>query len=146
MKRRLSFIVIFLILILSLSIPSVYSQQCKSMPPDIPEDLKKFSIINDEVSKPYGFDDIGCAIKWRATQCISIQMTFDGAAKAHDFLTGEPIPVKDAFYVMGADIKTPQASGIVAFKTRKEAEEFLKKNGKKGKILTFDELINKVIE
>lgn len=140
--KRVSVIVIFLVCFLSIGISLVYSQDCKSMPPQIPEELKKFSIINDEVSKPYGFDDIGCAIKWRETQCISIQMTFDGSAKAHDFLTGEPIPVREAIYVKNADISTPQNSGIIAFKTRKEAEEFLKKAGKRGKILTFDELIS----
>jgi len=107
----------------------------KAMDPD-----SRFSVVQKGTSKPAAFDDIGCALLWREDQCISIQMTFDGTARAYDYYSGEEVLMKDALFVRSASLHTPAGYGIAAFSTREGAEKFLKEKGGE-KVLTFDELL-----
>ncbi len=141
MRKRF---LIFAVLILLISGITVHAAEkklpaCTNCGMDIPDNLKKFSVIQ-RAGKKVIFCDIGCAIQWRAKQCTSIQMTFDGAAKTYDYNTGEPVSMQDAVYVKDSGVETPMGFGIIAFKSKADAESFIKKAGK-GKLLTYDELI-----
>ncbi|MDH4232569.1 MAG: nitrous oxide reductase accessory protein NosL, partial [Nitrospirota bacterium] len=51
----------------------------------------------------------------------------------------ESIKMTAAVYVTGSLVKTPMASGIIAFKDKASAEKFLAEQGH-GEILLFDAL------
>ncbi|MFN3479487.1 MAG: nitrous oxide reductase accessory protein NosL [Thermodesulfovibrionales bacterium] len=86
------------------------------------------------------FDDIGCALLWRDQQCATMQDSFDSNAITHDYYTSERVNMSDAFYVIDSGVKTPMGYGILAFKTKGEAERFTKES-KKGRILSYQELL-----
>jgi hypothetical protein len=115
------------------------SNTCLVSSKEIGEEVKKFSVFNTEISKPYAFADIGYALKWRDNQCTSIQMAFDGTAKVHDFYSENPVYVQDALYVKGSGIETPGGAGVVAFGDRKGAESFVA--GRGGEIISYDDLL-----
>ncbi len=144
-KKATGSVIVFFALLLTATF--VYAGECRNVSAnDIPDAKKKYSLFNDEVSKPYAFDDIGCALLWRQKQCISIQMTFDGTARVHDFISAKPIYAKDAFFLKSKGVSTPGGYGIIAFEKREEAEKHLKKLGTEGKVLSFDELLQEELK
>lgn len=87
------------------------------------------------------FDDIGCAVTWRDKQCATDQASFDGSAKAHDYLTGAEVLFVNAYFVRAPGIiNSPLGYGIVAFAERASAEKFAADKGA-GKPITFSELV-----
>lgn len=100
----------------------------------------KFSVIgsaNGEVS----VNDIGCAVIQRNEFCAMEMVEFDNTAEAHDYFTEEAVKLRGSFFVVDSGVKTPLDSGIVAFKNKESAEKFIAEQGR-GKVVTFDELVN----
>lgn len=63
--------------------------------------------------------------------------------RATDFYTLESIAAKDAYFVLGSDVRGPMGNELVPFKTKKEAENFT--NDHKGqKILRFLDITPKI--
>ncbi len=64
--------------------------------------------------------------------------------KVTDYYTQKAIDAKKAFYVIGSDVLGPMGNELIPFATKKEAENFIKDH--KGKIVTFDQIDEKLIE
>lgn len=81
------------------------------------------------------FDDLGCLIKYMK------DMNEDdlGEAFIKDQSGKHWLNVKTSSYVYDKDIWTPMSYGVVAFKTKTSANNFIKKEGK-GQLLSFDDL------
>ena len=141
LSKELAMCLIVCISSLIISSSGAFAGECQQVTGEIPKNLLKYSLTNNEVSKPYAFDDIGCALKWRQKQCISIQMTFDGTAKVYDHNTLKPLHARDAFFVMSDMVQSPAGYGIVAFEKREDAEKYLATLGGKGKVMSYDELL-----
>lgn len=102
---------------------------------------KKFSVVLAKSSgmEAQRFNDIGCAVISRNSECAMRQSTFDGEAVTYDYQSGEQLLVEKAYFVMKSGEKTPKGFGIVAFKGKTEAENFSAAHGK-GKVVTWFEL------
>lgn len=143
MKRFLTFI----ILISVLSFP-VYAEEvkkglapiCTQCNMAISDKNIKFSVADTKSLQKVMFDDIGCALLWRDQQCATMQDSFDSNAVTYDYYTAEAIKMSDAFFVIDSGVNTPMGYGILAFKSKDEAERFLKES-RKGKILNYQELL-----
>ena len=118
--------------------------QCNRM---ISEADKRYSVFlpNVKVMGPSTFDDIGCAVASRNNECATRQMTFDGNAVVHDYLTEETVPAEKAFFVLKTDIKTPAGYSIVAFKDKAQADTFAAEHGK-GKVVRWFELVDETLK
>jgi RNA recognition motif-containing protein len=101
---------------------------------------KKYSVKGD-VNGPTSYGDIGCAFVKRKQYCAMEQISFDNTAEAHDYYSGESIRMSESFYVIESNTKTPMGYGIVAFKDIESANRFITER-QKGKILTFDEIMD----
>ncbi len=97
----------------------------------------RFSLYITEGMEAHAFDDIGCAVIFYADLCASRSMAFDNFAMVRDYGSGEDVPVDKAFYVRGANIKTPRGYGIVAFKTMEAAKSFA--SGQGATLLKYSE-------
>lgn len=100
----------------------------------------KFSVkgsANGEVS----VNDIGSAVVQRNAFCAMEMVEFDNTAEAHDYFTEEAVTLRDSFFVVDSGVKTPLDYGILAFKDKESAEKFISEKGR-GKVVTFDELVN----
>lgn len=106
---------------------------------------RRFSVLIMKGIEASAFDDIGCAIKWRNSECAMRQAAFDENAVVYDHDSEEAIPIEKAVYVIGADIKTPHGYGIVVFKDREQAERFIAALGK-GKIITYSQILEMNLE
>lgn len=80
------------------------------------------------------FDDIGGL-------CTHLIDTGDEAASfwVHDYDTEAWLKAEDAFFVMGNDIYTPMAFGVVAFSTLEQAKTLA--GDKSGMVMSFDEVM-----
>jgi copper chaperone NosL len=101
---------------------------------------KKFSAYLPNVSGmgPSTFDDIGCAVQSRNTECASRQTTFDSNAVVYDFVSGEAVPAEKAFFAFKSTFRTPMGYGIVAFKDKTQAEKFAVEHGKVQVVKWFE--------
>jgi len=133
-------IVLLLLLFAGYSIGGEGEDRCKEKGMSIDDKTKKYSMFQVNVSKPVAFNDIACGFIWRNEQCTAIQMTFDNTVKAYDYLTGEEIFLKDAFFVTGSEVETPLGSGLIAFKDRESADNFVHEKGK-GKVHSYDDIL-----
>lgn len=140
--RRIVLAIILLFISSSLMVSPAFTEKmkpCTLCVEEVKEGDKKFSAHSDEISPPWLFADIGYAMKHREKLCMSNQFMFDGIVLVHDYDTAELIDIQKAFFVKSESIKTPGGSGIVAFKDRSSAEEFVSSNG--GKNISYDTLL-----
>lgn len=101
---------------------------------------KRFAVVIEDEKETKFLDDIGCLLVFRSSKCLSAQSECDSATSVFDYYTGEKVHIRQAYYVRaGTKIKTPNGSGIVAFREKDGAERFLKEQGLK-KMLDFEEL------
>ena len=109
----------------------------------ISEAGKNFSVVLPNVSGmgPSFYDDIGCAVISRNSECATRQMTFDSNAIVYDYLTGEAVPAEKAFFAFKSSFRTPMGYGIVAFKDKVQAETFAAEHGK-VKVVKWFELVD----
>jgi hypothetical protein len=112
--------------------------QCKTV---VTEENRKFAVIVPKGIEYSVFDDIGCAVIGRSNECASRQTLYDNNAVTYDHLTGEEVPVDQAFFIYRTDVKTPRGYGIVAFKDKAKAEEFAAAHGK-GKVIKWYLLVD----
>jgi copper chaperone NosL len=82
------------------------------------------------------FDDIGCMIDFLNKNKNKVK-----AYWVNDFQTKEPLHAENAFFVDSDSIITPMGFGIVAFKSKAEAEKFAEKN--KAEVASFSKLSQK---
>jgi hypothetical protein len=87
------------------------------------------------------FADIGCAMLWRSHQCTRDQMIFDSGAEGRDYLTGEPVNLSAAFFVVGPGIESPMGSGMAALRRLEDAGRL--SAGGAGEVMTYDRLIRR---
>ena len=81
------------------------------------------------------FDDIGCLMEFlEGTEESEV-----GAMFMKDMTDNEWIDVKTATYIYSKDYWTPMNYGVLAFKTKEEAEQYMASEGD-GEILAFDDL------
>jgi copper chaperone NosL len=108
---------------------------------------KRFSVVLKKIPGmgPSSYDDIGCAVISRNSECATRQMMFDGSSVAHDYLTASEVPVETAYFVFKTDVSTPRGYGIVAFKDKAQAEQFAAEQGK-GKVIRWFELVDERLE
>jgi hypothetical protein len=113
----------------------------------IAEGEQKFSVTVAKASglEEQSFNDIGCAIISRNSECATRQGMFDSAAVTYDYQSGEQIPVEKAYFVMKTDVNTPKGFGIVAFKEKAAAEKFSAGHGK-GKVVKWFQLIDEKLK
>ena len=81
------------------------------------------------------FDDLGCLMEFVA----GVDESEVGAMFMKDIVQGEWMDVKEATFVYSKDYWTPMNYGVLAFKTKEEAEEFMKNEGD-GEFLAYDDL------
>lgn len=107
------------------------SLRCAECGMTINQDSKFFSWAIDETGKKH-FCDIGDLLYHyrKAPQKIK-------EACVKDFITGDWIDAKSAFYVKSGNFKTPMAWQIGAFKNKGDAERY-------GKALVFEEALELV--
>ncbi len=119
------------------------AEECGGATATIDETTRKFSVVLQKVSgmEDRSFDDIGCAVVFRNNECIMRQGVFDSTAAAYDYLTGEPVPVEEAYFVLRTDVKTPRGYHIVAFKDKSQAEGFSAAHGK-GTVAKWLQLVD----
>lgn len=84
------------------------------------------------------FDDIGCMDEFLKSEK---SLKEAGASKQYvrDMETGEWVELEKAFHAFHPDYWTPMANGVVSFKTKERAEEYVKEQGK-GEVLDFQAL------
>lgn len=61
-----------------------------------------------------------------------------------DYYSTQPIPAREAFFVMGSDILGPMGNELVPHASRGHAETFSKDHGG-GQVLTFDEVSQQLL-
>ena len=76
----------------------------------------------------YKFDDLGCMDEFLHTED---SLTKEGAAKQYvrDVETGEWVELEDAYHVYHPELWTPMANGVVSFKDKGSAENYVKEQG-----------------
>jgi len=113
----------------------------------IGEGEKKFSVVLAKAAgmAAQSFNDIGCAVISRNSECASRASAFDAGAKTYDYRSGEELPVEKAYFLMQSGEKTPRGFGIVAFKDKAEAENFAAARGK-GKVIKWLELVEEKLQ
>jgi copper chaperone NosL len=104
-------------------------------------DFKFGMEIITQKGKVYKFDDTGCMIRFlkannEAEKQVS-QLVVINYEKKDDFLD-----VKKVFFAVSEQVKSPMNFNAAAFESREAAEKFLA--GKNGKILSWNEIYNKI--
>jgi hypothetical protein len=110
----------------------------------VPGEFRQFSLVIPAGIEPSAFYDIGCAVKFRDKECASRQDAIDNNALVHDYLSGEQVKARDAFFAVGTGIRTPLGHGVVAFKEKTAAEQFAREH--KGKVMKWHEVVNLVFK
>ncbi len=133
-------------LLLACGLSSAAGQECSSQA-KIDDAGRRFSVMTGKSSgmEAQSFNDIGCAVVSRNSECATRQGMFDDNAVVFDFSTGEQIRADKAYFVLRTGIATPQGYGIVAFKDRAEAEKFSAAHGK-GKVVKWFELVDEKLK
>ncbi|MEH7884101.1 nitrous oxide reductase accessory protein NosL [Bacillus sp. JJ1609] len=96
-------------------------------------------VVTDD-GEIYKFDDIGCMEEFRKSES-SLQE--GGAAKkfVRDMESAEWVELEKAYYAYHPDFWTPMANGVVSFKNKDSAENYVKEQGM-GEILDYQALAN----
>jgi len=81
------------------------------------------------------FDDIGCMLAYMQNNKKDIKYYW-----VYDFISDNPIPAEDAFFVRSKQEVTPMGSGIIAFNLKNDAEKYVGKGD--STILKFIDLTN----
>ena len=114
--------------------------QCNKMINDADRKFSAF-LPNVKGMGPSSYNDIGCAVASRNSECATRQMTFDSNAVVYDYVTEEAVLAEKAFFVLTSDVRTPMGYGIVAFKDKALAEKFAAERGK-VKVVRWFELVD----
>ncbi|GAB4387359.1 MAG: hypothetical protein Kow0025_00470 [Thermodesulfovibrionales bacterium] len=112
--------------------------QCGDGWDKITDDNRRFALENPVLQVRIA--DIGCAILYRGDQCGTDQVRFDESSVVHDYLTGEPVPFREAHFVAGSGVETPGGYGIVAFREEESARRFVSERGE-GAVLSHSDLL-----
>ncbi len=91
-----------------------------------------------EVGVVRKFDDLGCLLKDMRDRAARDEPP----AFAVDFERREWVDVKKAYYVQSSRISTPMGSGLIAFKSRSDAEEAAAKYG--GRVMNYADMVASV--
>lgn len=77
----------------------------------------------------YKFDDISCMVEFLQGK---IGVAVEDLAKRYvrDVNTGEWIELEQAYHAYHDDFWTPMANGVVTFKSKEDAEHYIKEEGK----------------
>ena len=144
MKRHKIFLLSLFALLLGISSQSM-ADECAGAG-KIGEGEKNFSVVLAKASgmAAQSFNDIGCAVISRNSECASRQSAFDDGAKTYDYRNGEELPVEKAYFIIRSGEKTPRGFGIVAFKDKTEAEQF--SAARKGKVVKWFELVEEKLQ
>lgn len=88
-------------------------------------------------SAPLFFDDIGCLVQYERQGKIAVDEVHGRFVRS---VAGDAwLPVKDAFWVLTRDVRTPMGYGLHAFADKKGADGFVK--GKTGaKVLAWKDV------
>lgn len=107
---------------------------CTNCNMHIPGDMfgVEYITVNSDVRK---FDDLGCMIKYMKDSSDDIANVY-----VRDYLTEEWIDAKTATYVNDPEIITPMSNGVISFKTKADAEQFVTVRGQ-GEIFDYDALL-----
>lgn len=89
----------------------------------------------DSEGQPFKFDDIGCMVNFVKSKRNKDRID---AYFVMDFNDRQWLKAADAYYVRSAELKTPMAGGIVAFRDEARATEAAAKYH--GKLMHFDDL------
>lgn len=83
----------------------------------------------------FKFDDLGCMEEYTHIH------EDEASAKKYvrDMETGEWVQLKDAFHAYDPEFWTPMANGVVSFKNRQRAEEYIHEQGR-GRIYDYQNL------
>jgi hypothetical protein len=125
----------------------VQAQECKSMSAALAHQAKKFAVVVPRTAgmEAQAYDDIGCGVVSRNSECATRQGIFDSNALVYDYLTEEQVPAEKAYFVLGTDVRTPRGYGIVAFKDREKAGQFSAGHGG-GKVVRWFELVDEKLK
>ncbi|GFN32303.1 nitrous oxide reductase accessory protein NosL [Paenibacillus xylaniclasticus] len=93
--------------------------------------------LTTKEGKTYVFDDIGCMNEW-LTKHSDEKI---GASFVRDYNNSEWIKYEDAYYAYDPSFRSPMAYGILSFKDKESAEQFVKSQNK-GIVMTSEELAN----
>lgn len=118
---------------------------CKQCNMKLTDEHKRFSVIVPAGIEFSAFDDLGCAMLWKAGECAMRQGAFDDNAVAHDQATGREVPVQKAFFVIGSGVRTPMGFGVLAFGSKEAAEEFIAAQ-KQGTIVSYADMETFILE
>ncbi|MDD5757485.1 MAG: nitrous oxide reductase accessory protein NosL [Desulfobulbaceae bacterium] len=135
-----------LLLILVFSSTGLCAEDAQGVAPCAKRSFKEvktvtpFSVTHRPQSKKILFDDIICGLKWRDKQCSSGQGAFDAAARVYDYKTLTAIPISKATFVQSPAITSPMGSGLIAFTSAADADQFLAEKGP-GKKFTYQEVL-----
>lgn len=102
----------------------------------VKDDAYATQIVTKE-GKSLKFDDLGCMNEWKTqngTEDIGMEYV-------RDYNDKEWIEYKKATYVYDASIRTPMAYGLVSFKDKQSAEQFIEEQGV-GQLLSSEQLAN----
>lgn len=106
---------------------------------------QRFSVSVPKGIEASAFNDIGCLIAWRNSECAMRQSAIDSNAVVRDFSTGEEVAAEQAFYVVGSETATPRKHDIIAFKSKERAEAFTAEK-KKGSIMNYRQVVDVKVE
>ena len=100
----------------------------------VPDDMFGVEYItkSGDVKK---FDDLGCMIKYMNGSTDDIANVY-----VMDYLTEEWIDAERATYVNDPEIITPMSNGVVSFKTKEDAEQFVTER-EQGEIFDYEALL-----
>ncbi|RCX23745.1 copper chaperone NosL [Fontibacillus phaseoli] len=102
----------------------------------VKDDAFATQIVTKE-GKSLKFDDIGCMNEWKSQNGTDEI----GMAYVRDYNDKEWIEYEKAAYVYDASIRTPMAYGLVSFKDKKSAEQFIQEQSV-GQLLSSEDLAN----
>lgn len=104
---------------------------------DDPRFASAYRTPGGEVRK---FDDAGSMFEY-GTQNGEIE---DSTLWVHDYETEDWIAAEEAWYVLGPEVQTPMASGVVAFSDEERARSFAESNG--AEVLGWDEMAGRAAQ
>ncbi len=143
MLKKLSLIILLMISILN---AEPFSKKATIEPVLVQDGAKKMwcSVCGMNLKMFYKTSYISGDKQYCSIRCLVADMANNPTKlediKVIDASTQKPIIAKDAFFVMGSDVKgTMSKVSKLAFATKDEAENFVKKHG--GKITDFDTVL-----
>ncbi len=103
------------------------------------------STIKTEDGKVHYFDSVKDMMKFYFNpEKFHYKKLTINEIKASDYYTLKPIDAKNSYFVLGSNIYGPMGNELIPFKTKEDADEFLKEHFGK-KIVKFDEITEDLI-